>query len=360
MAAFLTANRWSSGIGTHKTKEGRILCTGVGCLGCFPETNRTEADELGICVEEIPSKGHLRTFLDEDDKKVTVAMQKNQNPGKMKGRPRRKKKLIGSSILTKDIPQSNSDGGEVTVEESSSENDVHDMAKSRSFRTRGTQTPEHDNQRMVQTYSELSKEAQKIVSSMIGSRDFTEFREQYSREEDQLSSKLERCKLKKTIGYSMANSVNQQHDLTENNIKNEAVNRRVNKTARILDSLYVVPKKDIAVANDNVLPNEDKDLYWNNWDLGENAVCLYFSIEYFSSERILPVFKVLEIIEALTEVVAVKDIKCVQRNNDIWQIVLRRRNDLGYLRKRGLRIRGRVYELVEDIDSYCQTIYRDP
>ncbi|XP_031575355.1 uncharacterized protein LOC116308970 [Actinia tenebrosa] len=356
MAAFLTANRWSSGIGTHKTKEGRIICTGIGCLGCFPETNRTEADELGICVEEIPDKGYLRTFLDQD-KNITVAMQKNPSPGKIKGRSKRKKKVTGSSLLTKEIDKSNSDGDDVKVEKSSYESSVHDMARSRNFRTTGTQTPEHDNQRMVPHYSELSKEAQKIVSSMLGSREFPEFKEKYSSEQDQLSSELERCKLKKTIGYSMANSVNQHYNLTENNIKNEAVNRKVNKTARILDSLYVVSKKDIAVANDNILPNEDKDLYWNNWDLGENAVCLYFAIEYFRSERILPVFKVLEIVEALSEVVAVKDIKCVQRNNDIWQIVLSRRNDLGRLRKRGLRIRGRVYELVEDIDSYCQTIY---
>lgn len=356
MAAFLTANRWSSGIGTHKTKEGRILCTGVGCLGCFPETNRTEADELGICDEEIPGKGHLRTFLDEDDR-ITVAMQKNPNPRKIKGSTKHKKKVTESLVLTKGISKTKSDGG--NVEESSPKN-VEDMtSKSTSFRTRGTQTQELDNQSMAQTYSDLSTEAQKIVSSMIGSRNIPKLREQHSSEEDQLPSQLERCKLEKTIGYSMANSVNQQHNLTENNMKNEAVNRKVNKTATILDSLYVVPKKDIAVSNDDMLPNEDKDLYWNNWDLGENAVCLYFAIEYFRSERILPVFKVLEIIEALSEVVAVKDIKSVQRNNDIWQIVLRRRNDLRCLRKRGLRIRGRVYELVEDIDSYCRTIYGD-
>jgi hypothetical protein len=356
MAAFLTGNRWSSGIGTHKTKEGRILCTGVGCLGCFPETNKTEADELGICDVV---KGHrLRPFLDEDyNKKITVAMHKNSVSRKPKGHSKRKKKVKESLVVSKDICKETFDGSDCEANEI--KNAVQKMTSS-NLRTTGTQTARHDDERMVPNCSGLSRETQKIVYSMLSSQDFPGFTDKTLSVDNQFCAELERCKLGETIEHSTANSINQQHNLTENSVKNEAVNRKVNKTARILDNLYVIAKRDIAVnVHDNILPNEDKHLYWNSWDLGENAVCLYFDIEYFGSERTLPVFKVLEIVEALTEVVIVKDIKCVQRVNNIWQIVLRTRRDLPYLRQRGLRIRGRVYKLVEDIECYCQTIYGD-
>jgi hypothetical protein len=48
MAEYITANRWITGVATHKTKNGRILCTGFGCIGCFPQDFPETACELEV------------------------------------------------------------------------------------------------------------------------------------------------------------------------------------------------------------------------------------------------------------------------------------------------------------------------
>lgn len=48
MAEYITADRWLTGVATHKTKHGRILCTGVGCVGCFPDDFPKLARELEV------------------------------------------------------------------------------------------------------------------------------------------------------------------------------------------------------------------------------------------------------------------------------------------------------------------------
>ena len=67
MAGFVTANRWATGVETHKTSKGRILCTGIGCVGCFPDVFLKEAEELGVCEVDLSSGIlGLRPFLDEE------------------------------------------------------------------------------------------------------------------------------------------------------------------------------------------------------------------------------------------------------------------------------------------------------
>lgn len=322
MAAFLTANRWSSGIGTHKTREGRILCTGVGCLGCFPDTNQTEADELGVC--DVDLTGHpLRPWLDDD-------------PVAKHSRKPRKQHTENSTTKHGQF--------EKGFNRSSRSQGVDDEASVRSV---GTQTGKHDNEDIVSNTRGLSKETQKVLFSMIG-QDQNQAHSKYST----ICQESQTCELESTINYLNTNNHNTSFD--------NPVERNVNKTAHILDNLYLMSKKDIAInPHDNILPEEHKSSENSPWDLGENAVCLYFAIEYFNSERVLPDFKVLEIVEALTDAMPVKDIKCVQKVAGMWQIVLRRRKYLSYFRQMGLTVRGRVYQLVDDFESYCRAIYDD-
>lgn len=88
MAGFVTANRWATGVETHKTSEGRILCTGVGCVGCFPDVFSKEANELGVCDVDL-SGGilGLRPFLDEGNSRENLKMK-----GKKFSRRRKKRK----------------------------------------------------------------------------------------------------------------------------------------------------------------------------------------------------------------------------------------------------------------------------
>ncbi|KXJ14629.1 hypothetical protein AC249_AIPGENE19334 [Exaiptasia diaphana] len=283
MAAFLTANRWSSGIGTHKTREGRILCTGVGCLGCFPDTNQKEADELGVCDVDL-NGNPFRPWLNDD-----YAVAKHSSSRK---------------------PSKQHYTGNSTSE--------HGQLKTRFNRlshSQGVDDKAHSK------HSTICQGSQK-------------------------------CELENTIDSLNANNHNSSFA--------DQVERNVNKTALILDNLYLMPKKDAALnPHDNILPEEHKTSENSPWDLGENAVCLYFAIEYFNSERVLPDFKVLEIVEALTDSMPVKDVKCVQKVAGMWQIVLRRRKYLSYFRQMGITVRGRVYQLVDDFESYCKVIYDD-
>jgi len=299
MAAFITADRWSSGIGTHKTKEGRIICTGVGCLGCFPENNQTEAAELGVC--DIDFKGHpFRPWLNDD---YVVARGKRTRKTQQKG--------------TESVPKKD----EISAE----------------------------------CFSKLplgkSRESAAYLRSIL---DIVKENDQFR--DSKLSQDSRTLELEDTIEGSKYNSIDNYNYKLAN-----SVNRNVNRTARILENLYLASKKGTALNSyDNILPRERQGSFENSpWDLGENAVCIYFAIEYFNCERMLPDFKVLEIVEALSDVMPAKDIKCVQRVSGMWQIVLRQRSYLPYFRQNGLTIRGRQYKLVDDIDSYCNAIYNE-
>ena len=93
MAGFVTANRWATGVETHKTSEGRILCTGVGCVGCFPEVFSSEASELGVCDVDLTSGIlGLRPFLDEENSRESLYLNsKNFSRRQKKLRTRRKR-----------------------------------------------------------------------------------------------------------------------------------------------------------------------------------------------------------------------------------------------------------------------------
>lgn len=335
MAAFLTANRWSSGIGTHKTKEGRILCTGVGCLGCFPDKNQGQADELGVF--DVDLNGHpFRPWLNDY---YAVA----------KGKSTKK----AHRNCAKNITEEDGFVGE-SFNQLSHEKDQEVDANLRSV---GTQTEDkHDDADIVSNFAGFSKETQKVLYSMLRGQDFGKPDNQTHFGNSKICQDLQTRKLKLTIEHSNANRTHNHYNSLVN-----SVSRNVNKTARILDNLYLMSKKDTALnSHDNILPREEHISLENSpWDLGENAACLYFAIEYFNCERMLPDFKVLEIVEALSDVMPAKDIKCVQRVAGMWQIVLRQRRYLRHFRQMGLTIRGRVYQLVDDIDSYCNVVYSE-
>ncbi|XP_020899926.1 uncharacterized protein LOC110238584 [Exaiptasia diaphana] len=332
MAAFLTANRWSSGIGTHKTREGRILCTGVGCLGCFPDTNQKEADELGVCDVDL-NGNPFRPWLNDD-----YAVAKHSSSRKPS-----KQHYTGNST---------SEHGQLKTRFNRlSHSQGVDDKVSGVLRSVGTQTPEHNNEDIVSNARGLSKETQKVLNSMIA-HDSQRVEYQAHSKHSTICQGSQKCELENTIDSLNANNHNSSFA--------DQVERNVNKTALILDNLYLMPKKDAALnPHDNILPEEHKTSENSPWDLGENAVCLYFAIEYFNSERVLPDFKVLEIVEALTDSMPVKDVKCVQKVAGMWQIVLRRRKYLSYFRQMGITVRGRVYQLVDDFESYCKVIYDD-
>lgn len=335
MAAFITADTWSSGIGTHKTKEGRIICTGVGCLGCFPENNQTEAAELGVC--DIDFKGHpFRPWLNDD---YVVARGKRTRKTQQKGTESAPKKDEISAECFSKLP----------------------LGKSREsaayLRSIATQTEDkHDDENIVTNFAGLSKETQKVLYSMLKGKDLDIVKENDQFRDSKLSQDSRTLELEDTIEGSKYNSIDNYNYKLAN-----SVNRNVNRTARILENLYLASKKGTALNSyNNILPRERQGSFENSpWDLGENAVCIYFAIEYFNCERMLPDFKVLEIVEALSDVMPAKDIKCVQRVSGMWQIVLPQRSYLPYFRQNGLTIRGRQYKLVDDIDSYCNAIYNE-
>lgn len=64
----------------------------------------------------------------------------------------------------------------------------------------------------------------------------------------------------------------------------------------------------------------------------------------------------MEIVEALIEMVDIKDIKCVQRISCRWHIVIKTRKYIQMLRHSGLKLRGRVYKLVDDTDAYFDVV----
>ena len=62
---FVTANRSASGVATHKMKDGQIICTVFRCVGCFPDTFKFEAKELGVCNNDLQTCQLLRIKMRE-------------------------------------------------------------------------------------------------------------------------------------------------------------------------------------------------------------------------------------------------------------------------------------------------------
>ncbi|PFX24356.1 hypothetical protein AWC38_SpisGene11070 [Stylophora pistillata] len=132
---------------------------------------------------------------------------------------------------------------------------------------------------------------------------------------------------------------------------------------KIHDEMYIVSRKDIALnTSDDHFPSKDNIAMKKKLNNGEittdreDAVCFFFALEYYNRQRILPDFRVMEIVEALIEMVDIKDIKCVLRISCRWHIVIKTRKYIQMLRHSGLKLRGRVYKLVDDTDAYFDVV----
>ena len=354
MAGFVTANRWATGVETHKTSEGRILCTGVGCVGCFPEVLTEEANELGVCdVDLSGSILGLRPFLDEENSRENL---------KMKGKLSRRKKSLKPKIR----------GHKRTMKEKrvSSDGDMGDFEndKGKSRDASSSEMPQISSTVSTQTDpSELGIDGQplsEIVNDVHG--------------QDLLS--LEEGNRPDTEG----NPFNNRPQIGANcNIVQ--VDDNVNKTQRnpvglfthssgsrfekIHDKMYIASGKNMALSScdsnliykgtstehgkDFMKTTEQQQLT----STGEDAVCFFFALEYYNSQRMLPDFRVMEIVEALSKDVDLKDIKCVQRISRRWHIVLKSRKYVRLLRHSGLKLRGRAYQLIDDVDGYFDVVH---
>ena len=398
MAAFVTANRWSSGVATHKTKEGRILCTGSGCVGCFPETFKAEAQEFGICDMDL--NGHpFRTFLNEDNKETLVAWRsREKNRIKRPKRTAKKHKIqktkeekqenfvnIFSELSTDDLPK-----------ETDVENFVSHSSSSGalSFDTKA----ELDNtmQSIIRLQSEEDSESELISRSNNNFKEGeTENRETQNGTEKEVSFDLKMAirdlspAVQKWIVTQPRNSesvngpemTDTSPDTTcrcKSPRENKSTQTLRNENQRLLvaaDRTALLSTQSTTVEKKVQLPTAGTisgDIYDNLYILHrenvalnvnqysslqkENAVRFFFAIEYFNSARRLPKFKVLEIVQALSLVVDLADIKYVQHQNHKWNMVLRSRRYVTVLRKFGIRIRGRFYDLIDDDDRYFEIL----
>ena len=354
MAGFVTANRWATGVETHKTSEGRILCTGVGCVGCFPEVLTEEANELGICDVDL-SRGilGLRPFLDEENSRENL---------KLKGKYfSRRKKNLKPKIR----------GGKRTMKEKkvSSDGDLRDFENDKS------KSEDASTSELPQTTSTVATQTEPSESGIDGqplSKVISDVHRQ-----DLLP--LEEGNRADTEGNPFNN-----HAQIGDNCNIVQVDDNVNKTHRnpvglfthssgsrfekIHDKMYIASGKNIALNScDSNLTYKDtitehvKDFMTTTepqqlTSTGEDAVCFFFALEYYNSQRMLPDFRVMEIVEALSKDVDLKDIKCVQRISRRWHMVLKSRKYTRLLRHSGLKLRGRVYQLIDDVDGYFEAI----
>lgn len=347
MAGFVTANRWATGVETHKTSEGRILCTGVGCVGCFPEVFSSEASELGLCDVDLTSGIlGLRPFLDEENSRESLYLNSNNFS-------RRQKKLRTSRKKQKrkiDVKNGLSDKGQKSQVEKQ-EFSLDKSQKSSSVLSVATQTE----------LSEMGIDAELLTIEVVktgSEQNFPSFENERKVDEEGILGANEKQNKVNSAFVEVDDNVNKTQRNSESLFDQQSSRSRLGK---ILDKMYIVSKKEIALSSCDNLINEDDCnsnpiILQDAASFGEDAVCFFFALEYYNSQRILPHFRVMEIIDALSTVVALKDIKCVQRISGRWQIVLKSRKYNKLLRNCGLKLRGRVYELVDDVDCYFDVV----
>ena len=354
MAGFVTANRWATGVETHKTTEGRILCTGVGCVGCFPEVLTEEANELGVCdVDLSRSILGLRPFLDEENSRENLKLKADHFS-------RRKKNLKPKKR-----------GRKRTVKEKnvSSDGDL------RAFETDKSKSGDASTSEMPQTTSTIATQTEPSELGIDGQPPSKLVNDVHG--QDLLT--LEGGNRAETEGNPFNN-----HAQIDANCNIVQVDENVNKTHRnpaglfthssgsrfekIHDKMYIASGKNIALSScDSNLTYKDtitehaKDFMTTTeqqqlTSTGQDAVCFFFALEYYNSQRILPDFRVMEIVEALSKDVDLKDIKCVQRISRRWHMVLKSRKYIRLLRHSGLTLRGRVYQLIDDVDGYFDVV----
>lgn len=354
MAGFVTANRWATGVETHKTTEGRILCTGVGCVGCFPQVLTEEANELGVCdVDLSGSILGLRPFLDEENSRENLKLKGNHFSRRKKNFKRGRKRTMKEKKV-------------------SSDGDL------RAFETDKSKSGDASTSEMPQTTSTIATQTEPSELGIDG----------------QPLSKLVNDEHGKDLLTVLTLDEGNRAETEGNPFNNHAqiganchivqVDDNVNKTHRnpaslftqssgsrfekIHDKMYIASGKNIALSScDSNLTHKDtitehaRDFMTTTeqqqlTSTGEDAVCIFFALEYYNSQRILPDFRVMEIVEALSRDVDLKDIKCVQRISRRWHMVLKSRKYVRLLRHSGLKLRGRVYQLIDDVDGYFDVV----
>lgn len=355
MAGFVTANRWATGVETHKTSEGRILCTGVGCVGCFPEVLTEEANELGVCDVDLSGRIlGLRPFLDEENSRENL---------KLKGKHFSRKK----NNLKPKIRRHERTTKEKKV---SSDGDLRDFenekGKSGDTSSSTSEMPQTTSTVATQTEpSELGIDGQplsKLVSD-VHRQDLLTLEEG-----NRLDTEGNSCNNLAQIGANCnIVQVDDNVNKTHRNPVSLFTHSFGSRLEKIHDKIYIASGRNIALSScDCSLAHKDTSAEHANDFMttteqqlpttGEDAVCFFFALEYYNSQRMLPDFRVMEIVEALSKDVDLKDIKCVQRISRRWHMVLKSRKYIRLLRHSGLKLRGRVYQLVDDVDGYFDMV----
>lgn len=338
MAGFVTANHWASGVETHKTSEGRILCTGVGCVGCFPDVFSAEAGDLGVCdVDTRDNILGLRPFLDEDNLNSRENLKlKANNFSKKQKRVKPRKKGQKRTI--------EKERGTLKEDKIGQETDTCKLGNK--FDETSTFLKETNT---VATQIELSDFGIDAKFGVLENVDDSCKQDLFFFEEESKASK------EGIIPSDVDDTVNKTHRYSRSLFDQQSRFRKIH------DEMYIVSGKDIALSScDSLLMCEDDILEHTiakgKLTGGEDAVCFFFALEYYSSQRLLPHFRVMEIVEALSTLVDLKDIKCVQRISRRWHIVLKSRKYVGPIRNCGVKLRGRVYQLVDDVDGYFDVV----
>lgn len=356
MAGFVTANRWATGVETHKTSEGRILCTGVGCVGCFPEVFSKEANELGVCdVDLSRSILGLRPYLDEENSRENFKL----NGKLFSRRKKRAKPKIRGNKRTIDKERVSSEKDQKVFEtinkeksEVASRSEMREMSSTVATQTEPSEMGIDSQPLLSKPLNDVSKQDLQTLDG--GNRSDTV--ENPSDNHTQIGANCNIVQVDDNVNKTHRNPVG---------LFTQPSGSRFEK---IHDKMYIVSSKNIALSScDNSVTKKDDSTEQardgmttteQQWltTTGEDAVCFFFALEYYNSQRILPDFRVMEIVEALSKVVDLKDIKCVQRISRRWHMVLKSRKYIRLLRNSGLKLRGRVYQLVDDVDGYFDMV----
>ena len=258
MAEYITADRWITGVATHKTKSGRILCTGFGCVGCFPH----DFPEIACELEVYDSKTGLLFAESWTDALSNESCTENQQIRSAKQRCR---------LQTKKSPNS--------LERNA---------------VRNTESGEFEKLFLTECGCEIYETHEERNKDIFIDR-------------EKPSTQL---------------TVTEDNSLKEIEFPFNKVHAQKDKTFRVER---------------------------------EDCVCLFFAIEYNYQSRQLSHLSILEIVNFLTTIMHVNEIKYVQRLNGLWHIVLRTRKHLPYLLTNGVTVRDKCYKVVPD-DMYCEKV----
>ena len=272
MAEYITANRWITGVATHKTKHGRILCTGFGCIGCYPQDFPDAACEL----EVYDSQTGLLFAESWTNEVNNESVMETTN------------KIVGPQCHFRKTPLQNNEfktKQKISVGDSTNENKL-----SGEFKVEKVFLTEYVEE------TEGSKSETMVETKAIKKENCTE----------NFPTTTENTDFKRIFPLGL-------QKYTENT-KSKVVEL-------------------------------------------ENSVCLFFALEHQNQSNRLSNFTILEIVNSLTTLMHVNEIKCVQRLNGLWHIALRTSKHLRYLLTNGLNIRGRCYRVVKDNDMYCEKVH---